>query len=195
MTDLANNAAKIHEHGTRADGIVKGMLEHSRGKSGEFQTVDLHDLLEEYINIAYHGMRARQADFNVTIEKEYDESVGKIPLVPQDISRVFLNILNNAFEAVHESGGNQPPTVWITSANRGETVEIRIRDNGPGIPEKIRKEIFNPFFTTKPTGRGNTGLGLSISHDIVVKVHRGEIKVTSKEGEFTEFLILLPKEK
>ena len=190
---LESNAGKINEHGKRADGIVKGMLEHSRGKSGEFQTVDLNDLLEENVNIAYHGMRARNEEFNVTIEKEYDESIGKIPVVPPDISRVFLNILNNAFEAVQEIEGDRPPTVWITAANRGETVEIRIRDNGPGIPEKIRKEIFNPFFTTKPTGMGNTGLGLSISHDIVVKVHRGEIRLETEAGKFSGFIITLPR--
>ena len=198
LQTLENNAGKINEHGRRADGIVKGMLEHSRGKSGEFQTVDLNDLLEEYINIAYHGMRARNEEFNVTIEKEYDETIGKIPLVPPDISRVFLNIFNNAFEAVSEKNSRDdgmPPTVSITTKNLKKKAEIRIRDNGPGIPEKVSKEIFNPFFTTKPTGQGNTGLGLSISHDIVVKVHRGEIRVESKEGEFTEFLILLPKEK
>ncbi len=196
MIHIADNAVKINEHGKRANNIVNGMLQHSRGKSGEFQATDLNALLDEYINLAYHGMRAKNGDFNVTIERDFDDTVGEIPLVPQDISRVFLNLLNNAFEAFDIPLG--PPSkgearVVVSSKNLGEQVAVRIRDNGPGIPEDIRKQIFNPFFTTKPTGQGNTGLGLSISHDIVVKVHRGEIAVDSQPGEFTEFVIRLPK--
>ena len=197
MKDLSSNAAKINEHGKRADGIVKGMLEHSRGKSGEFQEVDLNELLEEYLNIAYHGMRARDAAFNVTMEMEFDEEVGEISVVPQDISRVFLNILNNAFEAVNEKFARESgmsPTVKVITKSLGGFVEIRIRDNGSGIPQNIRDQIFNPFFTTKPTGAGNTGLGLSISFDIVAKIHHGKMIVETEEGEFTEFIIRLPRQ-
>ena len=193
MYDLANNSVKISEHGKRADGIVKGMLEHSRGKSGEFQEVALNELLEEYLNIAYHGMRARDAEFNVTLETDFDETVGSVSVVPQDISRVFLNILNNAFDAVNSRREQPSPTVWVSTKKLDKNIEIRIRDNGGGIPENIRDQIFNPFFTTKPTGQGNTGLGLSISHDIIVKVHQGTIEVLAEEGGFTEFKITLPR--
>ena len=192
MYDLANNSVKISEHGKRADGIVKGMLEHSRGKSGEFQEVALNELLEEYLNIAYHGMRARDAEFNVTLETDFDETVGSVSVVPQDISRVFLNILNNAFDAVNSRREQNSPTVWITTKKLDKKIEIRIRDNGGGIPQEIRDQIFNPFFTTKPTGQGNTGLGLSISHDLITKVHQGKLILETKTGRFTEFVLILP---
>ncbi len=196
LGEISENAQKINEHGKRANNIVNGMLQHSRGKSGEFQATDLNALLDEYINLAYHGMRAKNGDFNVTIERDFDESVGEIPLVPQDISRGFLNLLNNAFEAFDIPLGSPAQgeaRVTVSSKNVGEQAAVRIRDNGPGIPEDVRKQIFNPFFTTKPTGQGNTGLGLSISHDIVVKVHHGEIVVDSQPGTYTEFVIRLPK--
>ena len=167
------------------------MLQHSRGKSGEFQEIDLNELLDEYISLSYHGKRAQDDKFNVSIEKTFDDGLGNISVVPQDISRVFLNLLNNAFDAVAEKK-NGNPAVQVSTKRLGEQIEIRIRDNGSGIPEDIRDQIFNPFFTTKPTGKGNTGLGLSISHDIVVKVHRGEIDMKTESGKFTEFIIKLP---
>lgn len=194
---LKNNVGKINEHGRRADGIVTGMLEHSRGKSGKFQEVDLNELLDEYINLAYHGMRARNEKFEAVIEREYDKGSNAISAVPQDLGRVFLNILNNGFEAVVEKFGQKssglPSIVKVSTKSLKNQTEIRIRDNGSGIPEDIRNQIFNPFFTTRPTGQGNTGLGLSICHDIVVKIHRGEIAVVTEPGEFTEFIIRLPK--
>ena len=195
LDDLAHNASKINHHGKRADGIVQGMLAHSRGKSGEFQEIDINELLEEYVNLAYHGMRARNSEFNVTIEKEYDDSIGNIAVEPQDLSRVFLNLLNNAFDAVDakfDGEKGMSPTVIVSTKKHANQIEIRIRDNGTGIPENIRKQIFNPFFTTKPTGQGNTGLGLSISHDIITKGHRGELSVETETGKYTEFIIRLP---
>ena len=191
LDQIEENAAKINEHGQRANNIVNGMLQHSRGKSGEFQEIDLNELLDEYISLSYHGKRAQDDKFNVSIEKTFDDGLGNISVVPQDISRVFLNLLNNAFDAVAEKK-NGNPAVQVSTKRLGEQIEIRIRDNGSGIPEDIRDQIFNPFFTTKPTGKGNTGLGLSISHDIVVKVHRGEIDMKTESGKFTEFIIKLP---
>ncbi|MCZ6681411.1 MAG: ATP-binding protein, partial [Candidatus Poribacteria bacterium] len=146
--------------------------------------------------LAYHGMRARDSTFNITIETDYDDSVGSIEVVPQDISRVFLNVLNNGCYAVHQrqkaAAGDFSPGLWVKTKNLGTRVEIRIRDNGAGIPEAIRDSIFNPFFTTKPTGEG-TGLGLSISYEIVVEEHNGEIRMETEEGRYTEFIITLPK--
>ena len=158
---------------------------------------DINDLLEQYVNLAYHGMRAQHKEFNITIKKEYDKSLEKIIVVPQDISRVFLNIINNAFYAAYEkkkksSNNNFSPTLRVSTKNLDRKVEIRIGDNGNGIPKNILDKIFQPFFTTKPTGEG-TGLGLSLSYDIVTKVHGGELKVETEEGEFTEFIITLPK--
>lgn len=192
---LKENVKKINEHGKRADSIVRNMLIHSRGKPGECQKVDLNALLDEYIALAYHGMRAKNSSFNVTINKDYDKSLGLVEVVPQDISRVFLNILGNALYATHqkkeEINGEFCPTLSVTTKNLGDQVEICIRDNGKGIPQEHLDKIFNPFFTTKPTGEG-TGLGLSISYDIIVQ-HKGEIKVETEEGEYTEFIIRLPK--
>jgi signal transduction histidine kinase len=198
LSDLEQNAKKINEHGKRADSIVRSMLQHSRGKAGEHQATDINAVLDEYLNLAYHGMRAQNTDFNVAIEKELDDSIGEIMVVPQDISRVFLNIISNGFYETHkkklQSAENGfAPAVRVTSKNLGANVEIRIRDNGNGIPESIRDQLFNPFFTTKPTGEG-TGLGLSISYDIIVQEHRGDIYFNTREGEFTEFVITLPKQ-
>ena len=200
LTTLEQNAEKINHHGKRADGIVKSMMQHARGSSGQREMTDINHLLDEAVNLTYHGMRANEASFNVTIEKEYDETVGKLEVVPQDLSRVFLNILNNAcyaaFEKQKAKGNKQKasfsPTLSVSTKNLNGNIEIRIRDNGNGIPAEVREKIFNPFFTTKPTGQG-TGLGLSISYDIIVQQHRGEIKVETEEGKFTEFVVRLPR--
>ena len=196
IEDLKQNLDKINQHGKRADSIVKGMLLHSRGTSGEKSLTDINDLLDQYVNLTYHGMRAQDKEFNITIEKNYDESLEKINVVPQDISRVFLNIINNGCYAANEkkklTGDNFQPTLKVSTKNLKDKVEIRIADNGNGIPKDILDKIFQPFFTTKPTGEG-TGLGLSLSYDIVTKVHGGELEVETKEGEGTSFKILLPK--
>ncbi len=196
VTTLKQNAARIQEHGKRADSIVRSMLQHSRGKAGERQLTDINALLEEDINLAYHGMRAQDSSFNIKIEKDLDQSIGKLEVVPQDISRVFLNIINNGCYAAHrkkmDQSGDLSPTLSVRTRNMVNTVEIRIRDNGNGIPESVRDKLFAPFFTTKPAGHG-TGLGLSISYDIVVHGHNGQITFETVEGEFAEFIISLPK--
>lgn len=196
LNDLEVNVGKIHDHGKRADSIVRGMLLHSRGKAGERQETDLNALLAEYTNLAYHGMRAQDQSFNVKIETDLDPSIGMMRVVPQDLSRAFLNIVNNACYAANDKRKTAvngfTPTVKVSARNLGDRVEIRIRDNGNGIPENIRKKVFNPFFTTKPAGVG-TGLGLSLSYDIVTQVHKGEIRVDTKEGEFTEFVLVIPR--
>ncbi|MBC6952252.1 GHKL domain-containing protein [candidate division KSB1 bacterium] len=172
------------------------MMDHARGSSHEREPVEVNRLLDEAVNLVYHGMRANDATFNVTIEKELDASIGKLDVVPQDMSRVFLNIVNNACYAAQQKKKEKPvafsPILSVATKNLGDKVEIRIRDNGNGIPPDIREKIFNPFFTTKPTGQG-TGLGLSISHDIIVQEHHGEIAVETEEGKFTEFVVRLPR--
>ena len=196
VENLKQNLEKINQHGKRADSIVKGMLLHSRGTSGEKTLTDINDLLDQYVNLAYHGIRAQNKEFNITIEKDYDEKLGRINVVPQDISRVFLNIINNACYAAYDKkkkadDNNFSPTIKISSKRLKGKAEIRIGDNGNGIPDDILDKIFQPFFTTKPTGEG-TGLGLSLSYDIVAKVHNGELKVETKAGKGTEFIIILP---
>ncbi len=195
LENLKQNLEKINLHGKRADSIVKGMLLHSRGTSGEKTPIDINDLLDQYVNLAYHGMRAQNKEFNITIEKDYDKTLGKISVVPQDISRVFLNVINNACYAAYDkkkmSGNDFSPLLKVSTKKLNDKIEIRISDNGEGIPDSIRKQIFNPFFTTKPTGEG-TGLGLSLSYDIVAKVHGGDIKVESEAGKGAEFIIQLP---
>jgi len=197
LSDIEQNVKKINEHGKRADNIVRGMLMHSGGKAGERQPTDINALLAEYVNLAYHGMRAKDTSFNITIETNYDDSLAPLNVVPQNISRVFLNVINNACYAAHEKkkeiGEGFSPTLWVSTKSLGDRVEIRIRDNGKGIPQESLDKIFNPFFTTKPTGEG-TGLGLSISHDIIVQEHRGEIKVETERGSYAEFIITLPKD-
>jgi signal transduction histidine kinase len=197
--DIDNNLEKIHHHGKRAEAIVKGMLQHSRTNSGEKELTDINALADEYLRLSYHGLRAKDKSFNADFKLDADESLPKINVVPQDIGRVLLNLINNAFYAVDKKAkenieGYKPEVVISTSSsplpeggNRG--VEIRVQDNGPGIPPEIKDKIFQPFFTTKPTGSG-TGLGLSLSYDII-KAHGGEIKVNSAEGEGTEFIIQL----
>lgn len=196
LKDIEGNVKKILEHGRRADSIVRSMLLHSRGVSGQRSEVDVNKLLDEYVHLTYHGMRAQDNTFNIEFDLHYDESIGNIEIVPQDVSRVFLNIINNACYATAERMRRKEPgykpLLSVRTADLGDRVEIRIRDNGTGIPEEIRRDIFNPFFTTKPAGKG-TGLGLSISYDIVVKEHHGELSYDSKEGEYTEFIITLPK--
>jgi PAS domain S-box-containing protein len=194
---LTGNLEKIAEHGRRADGIVKSMLEHSRGGSGERREVDLNALVEEALNLAYHGARAQDAGFNITLEREFDPAVAPIELAPQEMTRVFLNLIGNGFyAAARPANGNgeavHRPALRVSTRDLGEAVEIRVRDNGAGIPPEIRDRLFQPFFTTKPTGEG-TGLGLSISWDIVTQQHGGAIEVASEEGEFTEFTVRLPR--
>jgi len=196
LKDLELNASKINEHGKRADSIVKSMLQHSRGKSGEKQLTDINAMLEEDLHLAYHGMRAQDTTFNVKMEKEFDNTIGSVNIVPQDISRVILNIISNSFYEVHKkkkiTGDGFSPVVTLSSKNYTDKIEILIRDNGNGIPEKIKDKLFNPFFTTKPAGEG-TGLGLSLSYDIVFKGHNGDITFETEPGKFTEFKITLPK--
>jgi signal transduction histidine kinase/HAMP domain-containing protein len=196
ITTLDGNLAKIAEHGRRADGIVKSMLLHSRGDSGERRQSDLNALIEEALNLAFHGARAQDQSFNVTLERDLDPGLGLVETVPQDITRVFLNLFGNAFYAVNkrrrEGDPAFAPVLKVMTRDCGEEIEVRVRDNGTGMPPEVRDKAFTPFFTTKPTGEG-TGLGLSISYDIVVQEHGGTISVDSREGEFTEFTLRLPR--
>jgi signal transduction histidine kinase len=195
LGSLDQSVAKIREHGKRADSIVRSMLLLSRGQTGERQKTEINKLLAEAANLAYHGLRAQDTSFNCSFENDYDPAAGELDVVPQQLSRVFLNIVNNACYAVHQkkkkSGGPYAPIVTLRTRRLADRVEIRIRDNGGGIPRAAAERIFDPFFTTKPAGVG-TGLGLSISHDIIVQGHQGELSVESVEGEYTEFLIKLP---
>jgi signal transduction histidine kinase len=192
--DVISNEGKINHHGKRADAIVKGMLQHSRKSSGQKEETDINALADEYLRLSYHGLRAKDKSFNATIETDFNNSIGKINIIPQDIGRVFLNLFNNAFYAVNEQKNlnsiSYNPTVSVRTEKCEDKIYITVRDNGNGIPQKILDKIFQPFFTTKPTGQG-TGLGLSLSYDII-KAHGGEIKVESKEGEGSEFIIQLP---
>jgi signal transduction histidine kinase len=194
--DLSMNAKRIHDHGKRADSIVKGMLLHSRGQTGEKQPTDINAVLAEYVNLGYHGMRAQDSGFNIKLISDYDPAIGMVNVVPQNLSRVFLNIINNACYATHEKKLQQKeayfPELSVSTKNSPDHIEIRIRDNGKGIPQAVLDKVFNPFFTTKPPGQG-TGLGLSLSYDIVVQEHRGSLVVDSKEGEYAEFIITIPK--
>jgi two-component system NtrC family sensor kinase len=194
---LRDNLDKIVQHGKRADSIVKNMLLHSREGSGERRPVDVNALVEESLNLAYHGARAETQGFNVTLERSFDPTAGEIDVFPQEITRVLLNLISNGFYAAtkrqgQERGNGFEPTITAATKSLGDRVEIRIRDNGIGIPSEVREKMFNPFFTTKPAGEG-TGLGLSISHDIIVKQHSGSIEVDTEPGEFTEFRIILPR--
>jgi signal transduction histidine kinase len=194
---LTGNLEKIAEHGRRADGIVKSMLEHSRGASGERREIDLNNLVEEALNLAYHGARAQDASFNITLERDLDPAIVPIELAPQEITRVLLNLFGNGFYAAnkrrHDGAATDfRPALKVATHDLGEAVEIRVCDNGIGIPPEIKDKLFQPFFTTKPTGEG-TGLGLSISWDIVTQQHGGTIAVDSRVGEFTEFAIRLPR--
>jgi two-component system, NtrC family, sensor kinase len=192
--DVIENEEKINHHGKRADAIVKGMLQHSRSSSGVKEPTDINALADEYLRLSYHGLRAKDKSFNATIQTDFDQTIGKINIIPQDIGRVLLNLYNNAFYAVAEKKKQQSegyePTVSVSTKKLNNKVEISVRDNGNGIPQKVVDKIFQPFFTTKPTGQG-TGLGLSLSYDIV-KADGGEIRVHTTEGEFAEFVIQLP---
>jgi len=194
--DIKQNLEKIIYHGKRADGIVKGMLQHSRKSTGQKEPTDINELADEYLRLSYHGLRAKEKSFNASFKTDFDKSIGTINVVPQDIGRVFLNLINNAFYAVSERKDQAPatpyePTVSLKTKKVNSKVEITVKDNGNGIPQNIVDKIFQPFFTTKPTGQG-TGLGLSLSYDIITKGHNGELKVQSKEGEGAEFIISLP---
>ncbi|MBS1734553.1 MAG: hypothetical protein JST02_14755 [Bacteroidetes bacterium] len=195
LRDLSGNLEKINHHGKRADAIVKGMLQHSRSSSGTKEPTDINALCDEYLRLAYHGLRAKDKSFNAKFETDFDNSIGKINVMPQELGRVILNLINNAFYAVSEkkklATGSYEPTVTIITKKAGNKVEIKVTDNGTGIPDSIKEKILQPFFTTKPTGQG-TGLGLSLSYDIVTKVHGGDLKIETKEGEGTSFIILIP---
>ena len=197
MDTLRGNLDKVVQHGKRADAIVKNMLLHSREGSGEHRLVDINAIVEESLNLAYHGARAEKQGFNITLERSLDPTAGEADVFPQDITRVLLNLISNGFYAATKrkaevNGGDYEPTLTAATKNLGDRVEIRIRDNGTGIPPEVKDKLFNPFFTTKPAGEG-TGLGLSISHDIVVKQHGGSIEVDTQPGEFTEIRIILPR--
>jgi signal transduction histidine kinase len=197
-TEIANsiksNEEKINHHGRRADAIVKSMLQHSRASTGKKEPTDVNALADEYIRLSYHGLRAKDKSFNARFHTSFDSNIEKINLVPQDIGRVLLNLFNNAFYTVSDKknqlNGAYEPNVSIVTKKLYGKVEIHVKDNGNGIPQKVLDKIFQPFFTTKPTGQG-TGLGLSLSYD-VVKAHGGEIKVETKEGEGSEFIVVLP---
>jgi two-component system, NtrC family, sensor kinase len=194
---LHGNLDKVVQHGKRADTIVKNMLLHSREGSGEHRPVDINAIVEESLNLAYHGARAEKQGFNITLERSFDPTVGQIDIFPQDITRALLNLISNGFYAAIKrhaegNGGDYEPTLTAATKNLGDRVEIRIRDNGTGIPPEVKEKIFNPFFTTKPAGEG-TGLGLSICHDIVVKQHAGSIEVDTQPGKFTEIKVILPR--
>ena len=192
--DIKQNLEKINHHGKRAGDIVKGMLQHSRTSSRQKELTDINALCDEYLRLAYHGLRAKDKTFNAKFETDFDTNLPKINIVPQDMGRVILNLINNAFYAVNEKAkqgiADYEPTVLVSTKKENGKVLISVKDNGNGIPSTIKDKIFQPFFTTKPTGSG-TGLGLSLSYDIV-KAHGGEIKVNTKENEGTEFIIQLP---
>jgi len=193
---LQGNLDKVVQHGQRADAIVKNMLLHSREGSGEHRPIDINGLVEESLNLAYHGARAEKPGFNITLQRSLDPTAGEVDVFPQDITRVLLNLISNGFyaatkrKAVNYDG--YEPTLKVATKSLGDRVEISVRDNGTGIPPEVKEKLFTPFFTTKPAGEG-TGLGLSISHDIIVKQHSGSIDVDTQPGEFTEFRIILPR--
>ncbi|MBE0661845.1 MAG: two-component sensor histidine kinase [Bacteroidales bacterium] len=203
LTDIRQNLEKINHHGKRADAIVKGMLQHSRSGNGKKESTDINAQADEYLRLSYHGLRAKDKSFNASFISNFDPNLPKVEVITQDIGRVLLNLINNAFYAVIEKSKSIPaetqsigslnvykPTVTVSTKNLGDQIEISVKDNGNGIPEEIKNKIFQPFFTTKPTGQG-TGLGLSLSYDIV-KTHGGELKVETNQGEGSTFIIVLP---
>jgi len=195
LTDLAQNMKKIAHHGKRADAIVKGMLQHSRASTGIREPTEINDLADEYFRLSYHGLSAKDKTFNAIMRTDFDRSLGKINIVAQDIGSVLLNLYNNAFYSVNEKkkkvGGAYEPKVSVSTKRINNKLEIRVRDNGNGISQKVLDKIFQPFFTTKPTGEG-TGLGLSLSYDIITKQHNGTIIAETKNGEWAEFIIRIP---
>jgi signal transduction histidine kinase len=201
IKDIKENEEKINHHGKRADTIVKGMLQHSRASTGKKEPTNINALADEYLRLSYHGMRAKDKSFNAEFKTDFDESIGKINVVPQDIGRVLLNLYNNAFYAANEKqkaessklnaeSSSYVPKITVVTKKLNEKIEIKVADNGNGIPQNIIDKIFQPFFTTKPTGQG-TGLGLSLAYDII-KAHGGELEVKTQESEHTEFVIRLP---
>jgi len=196
LTDtLRGNLDKVVQHGKRADAIVKNMLLHSRESSSEHRVVDINAIVEESLNLAYHGARAEKQGFDITLERSFDPAAGEIDVFPQDITRALLNLISNGFYAASKrnaESNSHKPTLVAATKNLGDRVEIRIRDNGTGISPEVKEKMFNPFFTTKPAGEG-TGLGLSISHDIIVKQHGGSIEVETRSSEFTEVRVILPR--
>ena len=205
--DVKKNLEKINHHGKRADAIVKGMLQHSQTSNGRKEPTDINNLTNEYLRLSYHGLLAKDKTFNVTLITDFDETIGNVNIIPQDIGRVLLNLYNNAFYAVSQKdssaglpagqagsvlreGQEYEPTIYVGTKKMDNKILISVKDNGNGIPRKIADKIFQPFFTTKPTGQG-TGLGLSLAYDII-KAHGGEIKVETKDGEGSEFVIVLP---
>jgi two-component system NtrC family sensor kinase len=192
--DIKQNLEKITHHGKRADAIVKGMLQHSQASTGQKELTDINKMVDEYLSLSYHVLRSKDKLFNATLKTDFDENIGKINIIPQDIGRVLLNLCNNAFYAVAEkkkqSGENYEPAVSVRTKKIGDKIAISVEDNGNGIPQKIVDKIFQPFFTTKPTGQG-TGLGLSLSYDII-KAQGGKIKVDTRDSEGTTFIIQLP---
>jgi len=196
--DVKQNLEKIIHHGKRADAIVKGMLQHSRASTGQLEKTDINALADEYLRLAYHGLRAKDKSFNAAFRTELDPEVPEINLMPQEFGRVLVNLINNAFYTVtqkkKENIPGYEPTVTVSTRKLEDSIELRVRDNGNGIPERVLDKIFQPFFTTKPAGQG-TGLGLSLAYDIITKGHGGELKVETKEGEGTEFIICLPLRK
>ncbi len=202
LQDLSQNLQKINHHGKRADSIVKGMLQHSRSNSGQKELTDINEIADEYLRLSYHGLRARDKSFNADFKMELDPNLPKLEVVPQEIGRVLLNLINNGFYAATEKKNELKaanpkaqdsfmPTVWVKTKALKKGIEIRVRDNGNGITDAIKAKIFQPFFTTKPTGKG-TGLGLSMSYEIITKGHSGQLTVESQPGEYTEFIIILP---
>ena len=193
---LKSNLEKVVQHGKRANSIVKNMLLHSRQGSGEHRPFDINAILDESLNLAYHGARAENTGFNIDMQRNYDPAAGMADIYPQEITRVMVNLITNGFYATAkrkmEAGDDFAPTLTAATKDLGDKVEIRIRDNGTGIPANVKEKIFNPFFTTKPAGEG-TGLGLSMSHDIIVKQHGGTIDVVTVPGAFTEFKVILPR--
>jgi signal transduction histidine kinase len=196
MDTLRSNLDKVVQHGRRADSIVKNMLLHSREGSGDHRIVDINAIVDESLNLAYHGARAEKQGFNITLQRSLDPAAGEADVFPQEITRALLNFISNGFYAASkrsaETNGGYEPTLAATTKNLGDRVEIAIRDNGTGIPPDVKEKMFNPFFTTKPAGEG-TGLGLSISHDIIVKQHGGSIEVETLPGQFTEIRVILPR--
>ncbi|GGK68560.1 sensor histidine kinase [Rufibacter glacialis] len=197
LQDLSQNLEKITHHGKRADSIVKGMLQHSRASTGQKEPTDLNALADEYLRLSYHGLRAKDKSFNASLQTEFDPAVGQVPVIQQDIGRVFLNMFNNAFYSVAQKkknlNGSFEPMVQVRTKKTEDHIEIAVKDNGVGVPQQVLDKIYQPFFTTKPTGEG-TGLGLSLSYEIITKGHNGEMKVSSEEGEFAEFVFTIPLE-
>ena len=193
--NISENLAKIHHHGSRADSIVKNMLQHSRKAGSVMEVTDINTLTDEFLRLSYHGFRAKNQGFSAILETHFDKSINTIPVIPQELGRVLVNLFNNSFYSILQKKKNSKvdfePLIQVTTSQTSKGTIIRIRDNGNGISEKIIQKIYQPFFTTKPTGEG-TGLGLSLSFDIITKGHGGEIKLNSVEGEFAEFIIQLP---